>query len=489
MGMPVYESNTVQFPACQRRFLLGPKAAMWTKVGWWVWEEWMFFDAWEVKLETHALPCKIVHFSLHSFLPFIRRFCSSAFASKGKRPSPAHRLVPNVFARSFAARVPGKRGQKTKKGIQTERPWKPPPKNRRRTKLPMPGESRVLLIGRPNVGKSTLFNRLSGSRAAIVHPVAGTTRDRREARAELAGLFFTIEDTAGLDTSLSKEKILPEDVSEGRVNDLTFSAFADADVILFVCDVQEGVTFMDQHYANIVRKNAGKSPKKPKVFLVANKADSHWAKGYTDELDIALSEFHELGFGDPCPLCAENGDGIAGIFDILKDHVKEVDHEAVAAAAALQLSEVEGAELGDAGGYFQSWEDASDGENDDSDAFDDDDDIDDFVGLTDEEVWMEDLHDDDEFDDQSDDENITGPLGEEGGNSMQQLLEDELVRVPSDGVPVEEEAASSKWHRNTKELPRKFQMAIVGVPNVSPRPPPFPIPSPHTCVLSHDIDI
>jgi GTP-binding protein len=395
-------------------------------------------------------------------------------------------VVPRVHTRAFAARVPGSRGRQTGQKATRERPWKPPPKNRRLTKAPRPGESRVLIIGRPNVGKSTLFNRLSGSRAAIVHPVAGTTRDRREARAELAGLFFTVEDTAGLDESVSKERVVvvSEDVSEGRVNDLTFAAFADADVVLFVVDVAAGLTFMDTHYANIVRKNAGKSPKKPKVFLVANKADSHWAKGYTDELEVALSEFHELGFGDPCPLCAENGDGIAGLFDILKDHVKEVDHEAAAAAAlAEQMGHTYAGEEG--GLRIQAaWEDDdTDEENSHleirSDGSDDDDDSE--FGSSDENAaFLEDEHGEDTSDDEEEvhseedeSEHVhsrSSPIdARNNNNALVQMFDDErLVRVPAGGLAVDDEETSSSpnWHANKKALPRRFQVAIVGVPNV-----------------------
>lgn len=114
----------------------------------------------------------------------------------------------------------------------------------------------VAIIGRPNVGKSTLFNRLVGKRVAIVHDRPGVTRDRREGQAELAGLRFTVIDTAGLEEAF-------DDSVEGRMRTQTEKALAEADVALMLVDARAGVTPLDMHFAAVLRKS--KTP----VVLVA----------------------------------------------------------------------------------------------------------------------------------------------------------------------------------------------------------------------------
>jgi GTP-binding protein len=155
----------------------------------------------------------------------------------------------------------------------------------------------VAIIGRPNVGKSTLFNRLVGKKLALVDDTPGVTRDRREGEARLGPLRFTILDTAGL-----------EDAAEGtllhRMRLQTEQAIQDADVILFVIDARAGVTPMDGPFAELVRRSG-----KP-VVLLANKAEG--GKG-----TAGTYEAYELGLGEPIPFSAEHGEGTADLAQAL----------------------------------------------------------------------------------------------------------------------------------------------------------------------------
>lgn len=162
---------------------------------------------------------------------------------------------------------------------------------------------RVAIAGRPNVGKSTLFNRLAGRKLALVHDAPGVTRDRREADAKLGDLRFTIIDTAGLDES-------PDGSLEARAQEHTDIALQSADVILFMVDGRAGVTPSDQHFADIVRKQH-----KP-VLLLANKAEGKAGA------DGAL-EAYSLGLGDPVAMSAEHGEGTSDIYAFLKPFVAE----------------------------------------------------------------------------------------------------------------------------------------------------------------------
>ena len=139
----------------------------------------------------------------------------------------------------------------------------------------------VAIVGRPNVGKSTLFNRLTESRTAIVDETAGTTRDRQYGKVNWNGKEFSIVDTGGW-------VVNSEDIFEGEINKQVALAIEQADEILFVVDSMNGVTDLDDHVAEILRKS-----KKP-VLLVANKVDSNdWLYN--------VPEFYGLGLGDPYP--------------------------------------------------------------------------------------------------------------------------------------------------------------------------------------------
>lgn len=169
---------------------------------------------------------------------------------------------------------------------------------------------RVAIVGRPNVGKSTLFNRLVGRKLAIVDDTPGVTRDRREGEARLAGLAFVVFDTAGLETAT-------DDSLEGRMRRQTERAIADADVILFLVDARAGITPVDEVFAQILRRTD-----RP-VILAANKAESRDAK-------IAVMEAFALGLGEPIPLSAEHGEGLGDLHDALVPHLDRLVPDAAA---------------------------------------------------------------------------------------------------------------------------------------------------------------
>ncbi len=158
----------------------------------------------------------------------------------------------------------------------------------------------VAIVGRPNVGKSTLFNRLTRSRTAIVDPTAGTTRDRQYGKVDWNGRDFSIVDTGGW-------VVNSEDVFEGEINKQVELAIEQADVILFVVDAMNGVTDLDDHVARILRRS-----RKP-VILVANKVDSNdWLYN--------VPEFYALGLGEPYPVSAVSGYGTGDLLDeVVKD--------------------------------------------------------------------------------------------------------------------------------------------------------------------------
>ncbi len=155
----------------------------------------------------------------------------------------------------------------------------------------------VAIVGRPNVGKSTLFNRLVGRRAALVHDQPGVTRDRREGQADIGGLTFTVIDTAGLEEADS-------DTLKGRACTQAWKAVAGADVVLMLIDARTGITPVDRHFANVLRR--GTTP----VVLVANKCEGTVGQA-------GLWEAYALGLGEPVPLSAEHGEGMADLIEAL----------------------------------------------------------------------------------------------------------------------------------------------------------------------------
>ena len=165
----------------------------------------------------------------------------------------------------------------------------------------------VAIVGRPNVGKSTLFNRLTQSRTAIVDDSAGTTRDRQYGKVDWCGREFSIVDTGGW-------VVNSEDIFESEINKQVELAIEQADVILFVVDAMNGVTDLDDHVAEILRKS-----RKP-VILVANKVDSN-------EWLYNVPEFYGLGLGDPYPVSAVNGYGTGDLLDEVVKDLPEPDNE------------------------------------------------------------------------------------------------------------------------------------------------------------------
>jgi GTPase len=161
----------------------------------------------------------------------------------------------------------------------------------------------VAIIGRPNVGKSTLFNRLVGRRLALVDDRPGVTRDRREGEARLGDLEFTVIDTAGLEESA------PDSLS-GRMRAQTETAIAQADAIFFMIDARVGPTPFDRAFAALSRKSG-----KPTV-LIANKSEGRLA-------EERRLEAYELGLGDPVAISAEHNEGMSDLYDALREALPE----------------------------------------------------------------------------------------------------------------------------------------------------------------------
>ncbi len=166
----------------------------------------------------------------------------------------------------------------------------------------------VAIIGRPNVGKSTLFNRLTGRRSALVDPLPGVTRDRREGEGRIGPLTFRVFDTAGL------EDVIPGSIEE-RMRAQTKEALEVADVLLFVVDARRGVTSDDQYFARELRR-----ADRP-VIVVSNKAESGSSMA-------GVWEAWSLGFGDPVPVSAEHGDGMSALYDALVLHAAADENDA-----------------------------------------------------------------------------------------------------------------------------------------------------------------
>ncbi len=153
----------------------------------------------------------------------------------------------------------------------------------------------MAIVGRPNVGKSTLFNRLTKTRAAIVHDESGTTRDRQYGKMYWDGLEMSVVDTGGW-------VVNSEDIFEEEINKQVYLAIDEADVILFMVDIKTGITDLDDHVAAILRRS-----EKP-VIVVSNKADRN-------DIVFAESEFYALGLGKPFSISAANGSGTGELLD------------------------------------------------------------------------------------------------------------------------------------------------------------------------------
>ena len=165
--------------------------------------------------------------------------------------------------------------------------------------MPLPT---VAIVGRPNVGKSTLFNRLVGKRLALVDDRPGVTRDRREGESRLLGLEFRLIDTAGFEDE-------DKDTLPGRMRKQTEAAVRDADAALFLVDAREGVTPLDEEIGRWLR--AETTP----VILVANKAEGRASES-------GILETFRLGLGEPVAISAEHGEGVADLFDAIRPHVE-----------------------------------------------------------------------------------------------------------------------------------------------------------------------
>ncbi|TGD78295.1 ribosome biogenesis GTPase Der [Hymenobacter wooponensis] len=165
----------------------------------------------------------------------------------------------------------------------------------------------IAIVGRPNVGKSTLFNRLVGQRKAIMDNESGVTRDRHYGYGEWTGKYYTVIDTGGYVHN-------SEDIFEGEINKQVKLAIDEADVVLFMVDVDAGVHHLDEEFADVLRRYQGKKP----IYIVANKAD-------TNARIHAAGEFYTLGVGDGeiFPISSQSGSGTGDLLDTVVAHFEE----------------------------------------------------------------------------------------------------------------------------------------------------------------------
>jgi GTP-binding protein len=186
----------------------------------------------------------------------------------------------------------------------------------------------VALVGRPNVGKSTLFNRLAGERLAVVDEIPGTTRDRLLMEAEWAGVTFDIIDTGGIDPTQTGYGRHQQPLSIGsadfieQIRSQAEIAIQDSDAVLFITDAESGVTPADHEVAEILRKyqrNVDGQPTPP-VFLVVNKCENEARR-------MSATEFYELGLGEPYPISALHGTGTGDMLDALVASFKKEGEE------------------------------------------------------------------------------------------------------------------------------------------------------------------
>ena len=167
----------------------------------------------------------------------------------------------------------------------------------------------VAIVGRPNVGKSTLFNRLTKTRHAIVSDQAGTTRDRQYGKCEWCGKEFSVVDTGGW-------VVNSDDIFEDAIRRQVIVATEEADLVLFLVDVKNGVTDLDEDVAKILRKT------KLPVLLVANKADNN-------EDNYYAAEFYSLGLGEPYTISAATGSGTGDLLDLVMEKLDNTEVEEV----------------------------------------------------------------------------------------------------------------------------------------------------------------
>ncbi|HBM60747.1 MAG TPA: ribosome biogenesis GTPase Der, partial [Citreicella sp.] len=175
----------------------------------------------------------------------------------------------------------------------------------------------LAIVGRPNVGKSTLFNRLVGRRLALVDDQPGVTRDLREGEARLGDLRFTVIDTAGLEEATDESL-------QGRMRKLTERAVDMADICLFMIDARVGVTPTDEIFAEILRKRAAH------VILAANKGEGSAA-------DAGVLEAYGLGLGEPVRISAEHGEGMPELYAMLQPLADAFDERAEAEAPETEV--------------------------------------------------------------------------------------------------------------------------------------------------------
>ncbi|MEQ1492038.1 MAG: ribosome biogenesis GTPase Der, partial [Terricaulis sp.] len=177
---------------------------------------------------------------------------------------------------------------------------------------------KLAIVGRPNVGKSTLFNRLAGKKLAIVDDTPGVTRDRREAKGRLGDLDFVLIDTAGFEDATDASL-------ESRMRQQTEIAISEADVILFLIDARTGVLPLDRSFAALLRR-----ADKP-VVLGANKVEGRAG-------DAGLTEAYSLGLGEPIALSAEHGEGMSELYAAIVAHEKSVDADAAAKVRPINIA-------------------------------------------------------------------------------------------------------------------------------------------------------